>query len=39
LQHRPINASSVAFGNDAMVNALPLNGFWSVNQCGLSDEE
>jgi phosphoglycerol transferase MdoB-like AlkP superfamily enzyme len=30
LQHRPINASSVAFGNDAMVNALPLNGLWSV---------
>ena len=30
LQHRPINASTVAFSNDAMVNTLPLNGFWNV---------
>ena len=30
LDHRPINASTVAFGNDAMVNTLPLNGFWNV---------
>lgn len=30
LQHRPINASTVAVGNDAMVNALPLNGFYNV---------
>lgn len=30
LDHRPINASTVAFGNDAMVNTLPLSGFWNV---------
>lgn len=30
MQHRPINASTVAFSNDAMVNTLPLNGFWNV---------
>ena len=30
LDHRPINASTVAFGNDAMVNTLPLNSFWNV---------
>lgn len=30
LQHRPINPSTVAFANDAMVNALALNSFYSV---------
>ncbi|MGN6091839.1 MAG: LTA synthase family protein [Luteibacter jiangsuensis] len=30
LQHRPLNASQVAFTNDAMVNALPLNSLYSV---------
>jgi len=30
LQHRPINPSTVAFGNDAMVNALALNSLYSV---------
>ena len=30
LQHRPINASTVAIGNDAMVNALPLNSLYNV---------
>ena len=30
LDHRPVNASTVAFSNDAMVNALPLNSFWNV---------
>lgn len=30
LQHRPINPSTVAVGNDAMVNALPLSGFYNV---------
>lgn len=30
LDHRPINASTVAFGNDAMVNTLALNSFWNV---------
>ena len=30
LDHRPINTSTVAFGNDAMVNTLPLNSFWNV---------
>lgn len=30
LQHRPLNASQVAFANDAMVNALPLNSLYSV---------
>lgn len=30
LDHRPINASTVAFSNDAMVNNLPLNSFWNV---------
>jgi len=30
LEHRPINASTVAFSNDAMVNALPLNSLYSV---------
>ncbi|MCC7226649.1 MAG: LTA synthase family protein [Burkholderiaceae bacterium] len=30
LDHRPINAATVAFGNDAMVNTLPLSGFWNV---------
>jgi phosphoglycerol transferase MdoB-like AlkP superfamily enzyme len=30
LEHRPINASTVAFSSDAMVNALPLNSLYSV---------
>lgn len=30
LQHRPINPSTVAFANDAMVNALALNSLYSV---------
>ncbi|KJV35833.1 LTA synthase family protein [Luteibacter yeojuensis] len=30
LQHRPINASQVAFTNDAMVNTLPLNSLYNV---------
>ncbi len=30
MQHRPLNASQVAFTNDAMVNALPLNSLYSV---------
>jgi phosphoglycerol transferase MdoB-like AlkP superfamily enzyme len=30
LQHRPLNASQVAFTNDAMVNTLPLNSLYSV---------
>lgn len=30
LAHRPINPATVAFSADAMVNALPLNGFYSV---------
>lgn len=30
LDHRPINASTVAFGNDAMVNTLAVNSFWNV---------
>lgn len=30
LDHRPINTSTVAFSNDAMVNTLPLNSFWNV---------
>ena len=30
LEHRPINASVVAFSSDAMVNTLPLNSFYSV---------
>lgn len=30
LQHRPINPSTVAFANDAMVNSLALNSFYSV---------
>ena len=30
LQHRPINPSTVAFSSDPMVNALPLNGLYSV---------
>lgn len=30
LDHRPINPSVVAFGNDAMVNSLPLNSAYSV---------
>jgi len=40
LDHRPINASTVAFSNDAMVNALPLNGFWAVtNAAYLTQDE
>ncbi len=31
LAHRPINPSTVAFSGDAMVNVLPLNGFYSVS--------
>jgi len=30
LQHRPLNASQVAFTNDAMVNTLPLNSLYNV---------
>jgi phosphoglycerol transferase MdoB-like AlkP superfamily enzyme len=30
LDHRPINASTVAFGQDAMVNTLAVNSFWNV---------
>lgn len=30
LGHRPLNASMVAFSDDAMVNALPLNSLYSV---------
>ena len=30
LDHRPINPSVVAFGNDAMANTLPLNSLYSV---------
>lgn len=30
LDHRPINMSTVAFSNDAMINTLPLNSFWNV---------
>src|SRR5690606_3059994 len=30
LEHRPINASTVAFSSDAMVNVLPLNSLYSV---------
>jgi len=30
LEHRPLNASMVAFSDDAMVNTLPLNSLYSV---------
>ena len=30
LQHRPLNASQVAFTSDAMVNSLPLNSLYNV---------
>lgn len=30
LEHRPLNASKVAFSDDAMVNALPLNSLYNV---------
>jgi len=41
LEHRPINASTVAFSSDAMVNALPLNSLYSVTHAiyRLKDEQ
>jgi phosphoglycerol transferase MdoB-like AlkP superfamily enzyme len=30
LDHRPLNASMVAFSNDAMINSLPLNSLYNV---------
>ncbi|MCX7513019.1 LTA synthase family protein [Frateuria hangzhouensis] len=40
LEHRPLNASMVAFSNDSMVNALPLNSLYSVINAirGMQDE-
>jgi phosphoglycerol transferase MdoB-like AlkP superfamily enzyme len=40
LEHRPLNASMVAFSNDAMVNTLPLNSLYSVANAirGMSNE-
>lgn len=36
LQHRPLNASQVAFTNDAMVNTLPQNSLYSVLNAALA---
>jgi phosphoglycerol transferase MdoB-like AlkP superfamily enzyme len=40
LEHRPLNASMVAFSDDSMVNALPLNSLYSVINAirGMSNE-
>jgi phosphoglycerol transferase MdoB-like AlkP superfamily enzyme len=40
LGHRPLNASMVAFGDDSMVNTLPLNSLYSVANAirGMSNE-
>ncbi|WP_426702318.1 LTA synthase family protein [Rhodanobacter sp. Col0626] len=40
LEHRPLNASMVAFSDDSMVNSLPLNSLYSVANAirGLSNE-
>lgn len=40
LDHRPLNASMVAFSDDAMVNTLPLNSLYSVINAvrGMRDE-
>ena len=40
LDHRPLNASMVAFSNDSMVNALPLNSLYTLVNAirGMRDE-